>query len=304
MIKKKLRLMEYGISEAFVNIGRNGVSGFAVVSTAAFTLCILWTFIMISLAATNYTSKQVDKFEIAVFMKVGSDSKQTLEVAEKIKKLNGIADVTIKQREKEWETFKLKYSYLDAGGLPSDVLPYAMSVKPKNSEVTASVVEKIRKMDGIDAVFERKEIYNKIVAIAKLIRLIGIIGAAVLFIITTYIISNAIKLTIYSRRKEVQTMQLVGASTTFIRFPFVFEGMFFGFCGAILGFVLVILGEKLISKNIAAVVRMTEAAIDPLPLLTVFWGMIACGVLIGAFGSILSLNKFLENDKSNTSVVE
>jgi len=302
MIRKKLRLMEYAISEAFVNIGRNGVSGFAVVSTAAFTLCILWAFIMISLAASNYTSQQVDKFEIAVFMKVGADSKEALAVAEKIKKITGVADVTIKQRDKEWETFKIKHSYLEAGGLPSDVLPYSMSVKPKNSDTTISVTDQIRKIEGIDAVFERKELYNKMVTIAKLLRFISIIGAVVLFIITTYVIGNAIKLTIYSRRKEIQTMQLVGASTTFIRFPFVFEGMFFGFCGAILGFILVIVVEKLITKNVITVIRMTEVFAEPLPVSTIFWGMITCGILIGAFGSILSLNKFLENDK--TSVVK
>lgn len=295
MIKKKLRIMEYALVESFVNIGRNGYSGLAVITTTAFTLCILWSFLMISITASNYTNQQVDKFEVAAFMKIGATKDETIKVAKEIEQIPGVASVTIKQREKEWELFKIQHSYLDAGGLPSDILPYAMSIKPRNSDVTVSIAEKTRKIQGIDAVFERKELYNKMVAIAKVCHWVGILGVIILFIISTTIIGNAIKLTIYNRRQEIQTMQLVGASHTFIRFPFVFEGMFFGLCGGFVGFIVMIVGSQLISSNIKTFFKMTELLSNPIPTKTIFLGMICCGILIGAVGSILSLNKFLKN---------
>ena len=179
-MNKTLRLIDYSVSEAIESIRRNGYAGLAVVSTTAFTLCILWSFVMVSVAAAGYTDRQVDRFEISVFMKVDSTLEDAEALANKIKALPGVGKVTLKQKEEEWENFKIKHSYLVAGGLPIDTLPYAMSVQPKSPEDTVSVAEAIRKLQGIDAVFERQEFYTKILAISKVIKWAGLIGAAVL----------------------------------------------------------------------------------------------------------------------------
>ncbi|MBP5273687.1 MAG: ABC transporter permease [Abditibacteriota bacterium] len=292
-MNKTLRLIDYSISEAIESIRRNGYAGLAVVSTTAFTLCILWSFVMVSVAAAGYTDRQVDRFEISVFMKVDSTLEDAEALANKIKALPGVGKVTLKQKEEEWENFKIKHSYLDAGGLPIDTLPYAMSVQPKSPEDTVSVAEAIRKLQGIDAVFERQEFYTKILAISKVIKWAGLIGAAVLFFVCAAIIGNAIKLSIYARRLEIQTMQLVGATWAFIRSPFIYEGMFFGACGAVIGAVVVILGNNLISSNIRTFLKMTELLQSPMPGKTVFWGMLLCGVAIGALGSLNAVNRFI-----------
>ncbi|MBQ9358193.1 MAG: permease-like cell division protein FtsX, partial [Abditibacteriota bacterium] len=124
-MNKTLRLIEYSFTEALESIRRNGYAGLAVVSTAAFTLCILWSFVMVSAAAAGYPERQVDRFEISVFMKPDATLEDAGALADKIRALSGVRKVTLKQREQEWEDFKIKHSYLDAGGLPSDTLPYA-----------------------------------------------------------------------------------------------------------------------------------------------------------------------------------
>ncbi|MBO4548683.1 MAG: permease-like cell division protein FtsX, partial [Abditibacteriota bacterium] len=262
-MNKTLRLIEYSLTEALESIRRNGYSGLAVISTAAFTLCILWSFVMLSVAAASYTNRQVDKFEISVFMKADATLEDARSLAAGIKALPGVASVTLKQKDKEWEDFKIRHSYLDAGGLPNDTLPYAMSVRPKSSEDTVKVAEAIRKMGNIDAVFERQEFYARILAISKVIKWTGLIGAIVLFFVCAAIIGNAIKLSIYARRLEIQTMQLVGATSAFIRSPFVYEGMFFGAVGAMAGAAVIILGNHLISSNLRTFLKMTEMLSSP-----------------------------------------
>jgi len=293
-IKRKIRLIEYAIAESFVNISRNGMQGFAVVTTTAFTLFVLWTFIMMSMGANNVTSQEIGRFEVAVYLNENITLAQATKTAEEIKKIPGVGGVVLKQKDKEWELFKIKNPYIEAAGLPSDCLPFAISVKPKDPESAMLIADRIRKINTVSTVLEGREEYRKIIAIAKTIRWLSIIGALVLFMITSTVISNAIKLTLYARRKEIETMQLVGATAPFIRFPFVFEGMIFGLFGSLLAFALVELTNLLITNKIKMAISMVSSWVNPIPTGYIFWSIIICGVTIGAVGSMISLKKYLK----------
>ncbi|MBQ0105145.1 MAG: ABC transporter permease [Armatimonadetes bacterium] len=293
-LKNRFRLWSYAIIESFVNISGNGMSGLAVVTTAAFTLFILWSFIMFSLSANNVTEQEISRFQIAVYLENEATLEDATAVAEKLKSWDSVKEVVLKQKEKEWELFKIKNPTIEAAGLPADCLPFAIAVTPKDPEKGILIAEQIRKADKVSDVLEGREEYKKIIAIAKTIRFLGILCAVILFAITSMVIGNAIKLTLYARRKEINTMQLVGATADFIRIPFVLEGIIFGFIGGVLGFVLVEIMNLLVTNKVKMILSMFSSYVSPIPPGQVFMYVCLCGIVIGFTGSLISLNKYLK----------
>lgn len=293
-VKNRARLFEYAIAESIVNISRNGLSGFAVITTTAFTLFILWSFIMFAVGANNVTTQEISRFQIAVYLENEATLQEATKVAEKIQGWSSVKEVVLKQKEKEWETFKVKNPTIESAGLPADCLPYAIAVTPKDPEMGILVAQQIRKVDKVSDVLEGREEYAKIIAIAKTIRWLSVLCALILFGITSMVIGNAIKLTLYARRKEIYTMQLVGATASFIRFPFVVEGIIFGFLGGIVGFVLIEIMNLLVTNKVKMAISMFSSYVQPMPTGSVFLWSCGCGIIIGFIGSLVSLNKYLK----------
>ncbi|MBQ7256847.1 MAG: ABC transporter permease [Abditibacteriota bacterium] len=292
--RRQGRLFEYAIAETFVNMTRNGLSGFAVITTTAFTLFILWSFIMFAVGANNVTSQEISRFQIAVYLQDEATIEDATKVAEEIQALDTVKEVVLKQKDKEWEIFKVKNPTIEAAGLPADCLPFALSVTPKNPENGIVVADQIRKIKNVSDVLEGREEYKKVIAIAKTIHWLSILCALILFAITAMVIGNAIKLTLYARRKEIYTMQLVGATASFIRIPFVLEGVIFGFLGSVLGFLLIELMNLLVTNKIQMAISMISSYVKPMSVGNVFLCVALCGIIIGFAGSLFSLNKYLK----------
>ena len=293
-IKYRLRLLEYAVQESLQNITRNGVSGIAVVTTATFTLFILWSFIMFALSANNVTTQEISRFQIAVYLENEATFKDAQAVCKKLEGWQSVKEVVLKQKEKEWEMFKVKNPAIEAAGLPADCLPYALSVTPKDPEKGIVVAQQIRKISKVSDVLEGREEYKKIITIAKIIRFLSVLCALILFGITTMVIGNAIKLTLYARRKEISTMQLVGATSFFIRVPFILEGVIFGFLGGLFSFILIGIMNLLVTAKIKMVMSMLSTYVHPIPAGNVFLYVVLCGIAMGAVGSFLSLNRYLK----------
>ena len=291
---KSNRLLEYAVVESVSNMTRNGLSGFAVITTTAFTLFILWSFIMFAMGANNVTTQEISRFQIAVYLEDEATTQDAEKVLEEIQNMDTVKEVILKQKDKEWELFKLKNPTIESAGLPSDSLPFALAVTPKDAENGIVVADSIRKLDKVSDVLEGREEYKKIITIAKTIRWLSLLCALILFAITAMVIGNAIKLTLYARRKEIYTMQLVGATASFIRIPFVIEGMIFGFLGGLVGFVLIEIMNLLVTSKVQAAISMFSSYVKPLPVGLVFLYVALCGVVIGCVGSLVSLNKYLK----------
>ena len=287
-------VIEYAIAESIVNIARNGLSGFAVVTTTAFTLFILWSFIMFAMGANNVTNQEIGKFQIAVYLLDESTLEDATDVLEQIKAMDTVKSAVLKQKDKEWELFKIKNPTIESAGLPADCLPYALAVIPKNPEQGIIVADAIRKLDKVSDVLEGREEYKKIIVIAKTLHWLSVLCAIILFGITSMVIGNAIKLTLYARRKEIFTMQLVGATSSFIRIPFVLEGITFGLIGGILGFMLIEIMNLFVTSKVQMAISMFSSYVKPMPMGYVFLCVCLCGIIIGFVGSLVSLNKYLK----------
>ncbi|MCE5314639.1 MAG: permease-like cell division protein FtsX [Armatimonadota bacterium] len=290
-----LRHIEFVIQEAFTGILRNGLMAFASISTIALSLGVLGAFILAALGANNFATAQIGQFQIAVFMHNDADRKMTDDAAGRIRKMLGVGSVEVRDRDKEWREFKTLHPDIDSAGLPTNVLPYAMDVKVSDPERLSVIASRIRSMGGIDAVREGRETFGRVMAVAQVVKVISIAGVIMLLVTTAFIISNAIRLTLYARRREIRIMQLVGATNEFIRIPLVLEGIAFGIAGAIVAWCLLRIGSTYIAHAAQKVTPMLGQISSGLQPFALAFCLIALGAAIGAAGSFVSIRRFLKD---------
>ena len=188
-------------------------------------------------------------------------------------------------------------------GLSPEILPDAYKVTVKDLELFDATVGEIKNLDNVLQIKENSDLAGKLASIRNAVTYISIGIVAILFFVSLFIVSNTIRITIYNRRLEISIMKAVGATNAFIRWPFMVEGILLGIFSAILG-----LGIQYGVYSIASIwlgnmlSMLGGEAVNFLDYVWVIFGIFAfIGVVIGAFGSIISLNKYL---KEHSNVVE
>lgn len=286
------------IREALKSLARNFAMTLASVFSTFFTLLLLGTFVII-LTSTNSVANQLENetvINIYISDAVSSNESQLLEMNANIKALPYIESSKYYTKEEALDQFidqsnsKSFEEYRDDNPLRAF---YTVNVSnaEENIEKTARKAEKI---NGVVSVEYAKELTNTILRTVTIVRLSILVLAIALSIISAFIISNTIKLTINSRRREIDIMKLVGAKRSFIRSPFLIEGFLIGILGGMLALAILAPAYYILYERLEHfTVQIT--AITPFEFigyLSIF--LISVGALVGLFGSFLSIRRFLK----------
>jgi cell division transport system permease protein len=286
------RYVEFLIEEAFIGVRRNGLMAIASISTIALSLAILCAFFLLIMGVHQFVQGELQKFEIAVFMKPAVDAKVTQATAQKIRKMPAVSSVTVVTAEQAWPEFKKKHAYIDTAGLMNP-LPDRLRVTVNDPKAITKLASDIRSLGNLDEVQDGQSDLKNAVVIADLVKWFGFAACVALLLATIFIISNAIRLTVFVRRREIKIMQMVGATNWFIRIPLVIEGVIFGGVGAAIAFVLIGAGKTYLASVVATAIptmQSVTAGVDDGQLLI---AVMFSGVLIGALGSFISIRRFL-----------
>lgn len=267
----------------------------ASVSTVALSMAILGAFMLLVMGSHRFAENQLARFEIRAFTPVGADQASAEKLATSIRALNLTSKVEVMSRDKEWAEFKRKQNTdIDLGGVTDNPLPYALSVQCKDSRKISQLAEQVRQIHGVAHVVNADETYARVRAIADLVKVLGFAAVILLIFTTVFIISNAIRLTMFARRREIQIMQLVGATSWFIRIPLIIEGIVLGALGAAVAAGLVSLGSGYISKIVQErfpfTLRDLSSGVAGSQFLLL---LMVGGAMIGAMGSFISIRRFL-----------
>ncbi len=289
------RNIEFLIQEAFTGIVRNGLMAFASISTIALSLAVLGAFVLAMMGANNFTTEQIGRFEIAVFTVPGAHKAKADALADSIRNIEGIKDVNMLDRDDEWAKFKHERPDFESAGLSGNPFPYALRVRIVNSDQLTMLATKIRALPDVDHANVGQAEYKRVLAIANAIRAISFAGVIILLITTAFIISNAIRLTLYARRREIRIMQLVGATNHTIRIPLVIEGIVFGSAGALIAWVLLGLGGGYVVHSALEISPMLGSFSSGLSGIGLALWLLSSGAVIGAVGSLVSIRRFLKD---------
>ena len=294
----KYSAIGYLIGEGFRNIVKNKKSSFASIIIMFMTMLIFGIFFVLGENINSFMNQIQAEQGIRVFLyDVTTDKLKTIE--EEIKSIDGVANTTFISKSEALD--KMKKSYKEKAflldGFDEEVLPMSYTVNLSDLEKSAKVQEEILKMEDVESIESKDDTINGIVTIGKGIRLVTGVFLIILVIISVFIISNTIKLAVHSRRKEISIMKYVGATNSFIRWPFIVEGILIGLISAAIS-LLVVGGVYNIAINefittFSKIIKLTPVSFKEMfdSIIIVY---LSLGIGIGTIGSTLSMKKYLE----------
>ncbi|MGE5708484.1 MAG: permease-like cell division protein FtsX [Bacteroidota bacterium] len=292
-IKRYLRILGFIAEEAVASLKRSGWMSWVVIGTMAASLTILGGFWMLT-DDLNLLAKAIgSKVEIMVFLKDDA-SIQALE--SDIRALPGVDSITVVSKDDAWKTLQkdLKTSMRFDNLLETNPLPNALKIKVVDPKDTPQLADKISVMPGVEELNYGKELLKKIQQAAGFLRFIGIAITALLSVATLAVMSNTIRLTVQNRRREIEIMQLVGASDGFIRWPFLLEGVFFGLAGAVFTGMILAVWRTFFFARLQEMFPFIPIQEGSFSTVKVVGYILAIGVGMGAFGSLFSVKHYLK----------
>ncbi len=287
--------IEFLVEEAFVNLRRNGLMTLAAIGTVALALAVFGGFGLILWRLERLANSLPPKFAIDVFLKDSVPRARAQELQKQFEQHPDIAQVTFKPKEQAWPEFQKELQQEITTALPYNPLPDSFIIQVKDPSRTGQVSAWLKSLPEVEAVRDAKEEVDIILSVAAVVRWIGIAGTVLLLIATSVIIYNAVRLTVFARRREIRIMQLIGATSGTIRAPFVLEGVVQGLVGAWIACGLIFAVSQLVSHFVMRKLVFIESMGGaPIPVWVVFLVLSVLGAIIGGAVSTLSVRKYLQ----------
>lgn len=282
--------------ESIKSLGRNSWMTIASVSAVTVTLILVGVFALIMMNLNKVATDLENDVEIKVLIDETADEAAEKALIEKVKKLPGVSEMTYSTKEDELT--KLVKDFGDDFKLfeQSNPLRNVIYVKAADPQQTAKVAKTIDKYEYTYDVMYGEGKVEKLFNFLNISRNVGIILILGLLFTAIFLISNTIRITIIARRDEIEIMKLVGATNSFVRIPFLLEGMWLGILGSIIPIAVVTTLYHNIYKIIAPRLQgELVQLLDFSPLVYQVSGLLLLiGVLIGIWGSFMSVRKFLK----------
>lgn len=290
----------YTCKQAVRQIIRNKAMTFASVFAITAMLMILGVFFVILMNVNQaITSIRHDYDNIEVFY---LDKTKITDIQKAEKQISGWGNVKeVKYRSKEEAMKLLKKSWGNNAYLLDSVkenpLPRSLVITVSDVEKSDDVAKEAKKLSGIEDIKYYKDTVDKLVKFTNGIKVAAAVIMAFLILISTVVVSNTIKLTVLNRSEEISIMKYVGATNWFIRGPFLLEGIFIGAFSALFSAGLVaLLYDRIISKLGTGIVQVLSIPMVSARFMNFYllWIFLAIGIIIGAWGSMISMRKFLD----------
>lgn len=295
---RAFRIFFRSIRDALKSVVRNFSLSFASIMCTTITLILVAVAVVAAANVNNATKLIEDELTIVTYLKKDVTEEQIENIKSEISSYKNIEEVTFKSKD-EWklemseydDSFKTVLNYLDENPLMDSFVLKVNDVK-KLSETS----EYIKAINGVDTVKYGEGMVEQVISVFDIVQKIVVVVVIALVVVTSFLISNTIKLTIFSRRNEIEIMRLVGASNITIKLPFLFEGFIIGLIGSIIPVCITIYGYVILySRMHGKLLSNMIMLIKPYPF--VFWVsliVIAIGALVGMYGSIKAVRKYLK----------
>lgn len=293
----KIRGIRYFFSEAFKNIFSNGWMTLASIFTVMASLLVLGVFMVLSINLTSMAGDLEGNYQIVAIVDETVTDEGLITIGQQLKSTPNVESVTLNTNEQRLASLKdrmgengaLLDRYQDDNPLRNMYLITLTDLS--KSQETVDVMDDI---PGIVKIQQNEESIDKLVSIANYIRNFSLWIIIALAVVSVFIISNTIKLTVYTRRKEINIMKFVGATDWFIRWPFIIEGIAIGIIGAGASIAIIIAGYGAV-VNVVNSLNIMFLTLKPLTELTgiIIGSSLGLGAILGGVGSLISVRKHL-----------
>jgi cell division transport system permease protein len=296
----------YFIRESLTSFRRNWVMSLGAVITIYLSLLIVGVSVGGSMIASQIVKDVEEKVQIRVFLKDGAAPADLDALQAVIENDSRVKSVTYTTKEKALEEFAQTMSESPelVDQLETNPLPASFDVDLNTPQDVIAVVEMIKAEPSFAAVADRPEdpekslkygqqIVNRLFAFTRILRIVGVVFIVMLAVISLIFINNTIRLAIYSRRKEIGIMRLVGASNWFIRTPFMLEGVLQSLVGAALALLTLGLIQAFVMPKVVETVSFLPVSLSGTSALQISLILVVGGIVIGLAGSTFALRRYL-----------
>ena len=297
---KALRIISRNIRDSFKGVFRNFSLSIASISCITITLIVVSISIILSDNVNNFATLVEEDVTIVAFLSNDMTTERVNEINLEINKLDNIASVSFESKVEIAEEMKASSDVFN--NLMQDwtedenPLQNTYLIKVKDIEKISDTANQIKVIEGVNVVKYGEGMVEQLVSVFDMVRKISIVIVAALIVVTAFLITNTIKITIFSRKREIEIMRLVGASNLNIKIPFIFEGLLLGMLGSIIPICLTIYGYvALYNQFNGQLFSPFIQLIKPQPFVyMVSIILLIIGVVVGMFGSLNAVRKHLK----------
>ena len=291
----------YLTKEGFRSVWINRLMSLASITVLLACLVIIGTGAMLFFNINELLNVVESQNVVMVYIKDEATEIETSTVGLNIKTIDNVEECEYISKEDAYQA-QLKSMGDDAMLLEGleNPLPNAYKVTVKDLSLFDETVEEINKLDFIESVRENSDLSEKLLAIRRAVTYIGTALVVLLFIVSVFIIANTVRITMYNRRLEISIMKAVGATNSFIRWPFVVEGITLGIIAGLVSFALVFAVYQAIVYFFKDVISIIGT--KPVEFFDYGWWILllflGVGIFTGGFGSAVSMGRYLKEQGS------
>lgn len=297
---KFFRMLRRSFRDAFKSVFRNFSLSLASISCITITLIIVAISIIVTFNVQSFTREMEKDLTIVVFLDADTTEDETNDIRERLEKMTNVESLTYQSKaaikeemSKESDVFNEVMSTWDDEDNP---LKDTFQVKVKNVEKISDTAKKIGRIDKVSTVRYGEGMVDNLISAFEAAQKISYGMVIALILVTVFLIINTIKLTIFSRKREISIMRLVGASNFTIKTPFIVEGMVLGLFGSIIPILIICFGYIALYNHFDGYLysRMITL-IEPEPFIYMVSGIVlVIGIIVGMIGSASAVRKYLK----------
>lgn len=304
---KVFRSLKRYFRDAFHGVFRNFSLSLASISCITITLIVVAVSLILSYNVEHFSDAIRKDVTIVMFLKSDTTKEDEEKIIKELEGLDNIENSTIEFKSKEQSARELKEgsdifaNTVDSWTAETNPLLDSYMFKVKNIEKIDETVKDVKKLsftkDKVNNINYGEDIVHQLIIVFNVVEKACLVAVLALVLVTSFLIANTIKLAIYSRKREIEIMRLVGASNISIKIPFIIEGLFIGILGSIVPILITVsgytslynfFGGKLFGSPLASLVL-------PMPFVYQVSGvLLLIGIVVGMIGSYQAVRKYLK----------
>ena len=292
------RNVEFFIVEALTSFRRSGLMSMITVGIVTVSLTIFGFFLVIVVNTGSIIGEISSKMDVSAYVEGELAQTDALAIKNKIEGLAGVEDVKYISRDETWKDFKAKYATrfsLD-DVVDDNPLPHTFNIQVRSTDMVQKIAKRVSKIGEIDDVRYSGTYLQNTKILVDAVRLGGFVLVLLLTVATLLIVVNTIRLTVLARETEISIMRLVGATNSFIRGPFIIEGILIGILGGVFAILALKFSYDAIAARILAALPFLPVVTDQRQLSTIYFMVAFLGTLLGMLGGYISVSKLLKEN--------
>lgn len=297
---KALRIIGRNFRDAFISVIRNLSLSVASISSITITLLVVAISVILTYNVDNFANLVEKDVTIVAFLNTDIKAEDVKLIELKIKRIESVESYTLKSKQEitseMMESSEVFKNIMQKWEREENPLQDTFLVKVRDIKEITKTAEEIKNMPGVSIVKYGEGMIEQLVSVFDVVREVSIFIVIALIVVTAFLISNTIKLAIFSRKREIEIMRLVGASNLNIKVPFIIEGLFLGILGSLIPIVATMYGyASLYEKFDGQLFSHFIQLVKPQPFIyLISLILLSIGVLVGMFGSWRAVRKYLK----------